>query len=198
MPSFDELKELIDRLDPTERRAVSLFMQRENGNATQSQLLFSTLCSKDIASATALPSKLKTSPAAYANLRQSVYKTILKVLRNLQGADAIDNELKEMQVNAQLLFSRRCYSQSMEELEKAATLAREFERHCPLLEILFFQCSLTIERNSDRMEETLTELHQQIQGVLANVQKEAALKYTVQRPQRRIEGKNRRAVCATS
>ncbi|HEV7232273.1 MAG TPA: hypothetical protein VGO45_13140 [Bacteroidia bacterium] len=84
-------------------------------------------------------------PAQLPNMKANLYKQILLSVRLCNSAGSVDVQIRSLIDNAQLLYSKCLYKQSMGMLDKAKKLTVEHDRDVLHLEVLEFEKMVLIQ-----------------------------------------------------
>jgi len=179
MIETDALHGLIQALAPAEKRYVRLFATKHlPQNGSRYLRLFDELQEMEQYDERKLMQQLgkEKKRTALASEKNYLYRFLLKSLRAFHEERTVDIRLKELLINASLLFEKRLYEMSMKELERARKLAVKHERSVALLEILQLQSDLIIERNPKKPFDELMENSRQVEDALRQLNDTARLK----------------------
>lgn len=168
MAAITDLFQLVKSLSPAEKRYTRLFASKHlPSNNSRYLKLFDALLELHEYNEEEISAKSEEAIEKFsASDKIYLYRFLLKSLRNFHEEGTIDSHLKEMLINASLLFERRLYQAGIKELERAKKTATKYERHTILLEILQMQVSILIERNPKKPSEELAALREEMSSVL--------------------------------
>lgn len=160
----DLLEELVQSLTPSEKRYVKLFILRHQGDKDSQLVKLFELMGKATSSDEQLMARLKgaVTKSQLSSARHNLYRTILKSMRLFHEEHSVRKQLRDRMDNAEFLFDRRLYRQTMRELEKAKSMAGRYEFWPMLAELLRFEQDVLVERNSRNVAAELDTLHEQV------------------------------------
>ncbi len=178
MKENDELSELINALTPTEKRYVRIFAEKHFiGKQNKYLHLFDELISNEETKAKKRTNKKKAAPALSTSPSNKNYLSnfILKAMRCFHEGRNVNTTLKELLINSNFLFEKRLYKQSSKLLRRAKELAKRFDKHGALLEILNLEASIHLEYGSKKSHQGLAAIHNETKEILAREQQDSPL-----------------------
>ncbi|MGE0076509.1 MAG: hypothetical protein AB7S48_01470 [Bacteroidales bacterium] len=134
----DQLFQLIKSLTKSEKRYFKLYVSRiTSAEDTKFLKLFYIVDNQQEYSEEKI---LKKEPSIketqLSNLKAHLYKQILQSLRLYHSGNDIDMKIREQLDNTTILYNRCLFDQSLKSLEKAKTIATEYDRSSMLYQIL--------------------------------------------------------------
>lgn len=137
MTKRDNLSSLIKSLSKSEKRHFKLFVSRQRGSKNYLKL-FDMINAQKYYSEELIKKRFSNEP--FINqihvTKNYLYKLILKSLRNYHSGFSKDAELKNLLLNAEILFTKEKFSLCEEELNRAGKMALKYEKLSILLQIL--------------------------------------------------------------
>ena len=147
MPKKDNLFTLIKSLSKSEKRHFKIYVSRQRGSRNYLKL-FDAIEAQKYYSEPLIKSKF--SNESFINqlhvTKNYLYKLILKSLRNYHSGLSKDSELKNMLLNAEILYSKEKFSLCEGELNRAENTARRYEKLSILMQILSLKKKLLLAK----------------------------------------------------
>ncbi len=163
----DDLIHLIEVLSQAEKKSLTLFLQSlPSGNSIDYIDLFRKLQVKK-----GIPNiKRLGSSQAQAKAKRRLYDNILKGIRAHHDKKSVDIITQNMLSEIEILHDFNLPDQAMRMLDKAYLLAKKFEKHGLLLQILSWESKLNIvlDKPARSMESIITE-EQEVLGKLSQI-----------------------------
>jgi tetratricopeptide (TPR) repeat protein len=159
----DDLFQLIHSLSKSEKRHFKIFASRINHkDGKKFMQLFDLIHGQRQHDEDKVLLKAHDlNPAQLPNLKVNLYKQILLSVRLCNSAGSADVHIRSLIDNAQLLYSKCLYKQSMGMLDKAKKMAVEHDRDVLHLEVLEFEKTVLIQTaaadNSKRVSALILE-----------------------------------------
>jgi hypothetical protein len=150
-----ELFDLIQSLSKSEKRFFKLYSQRiENSDTKKFLMLFDIIGKQSNYDEVAILNKYEIfTPKQFPSLKVHLYKEILKSLSIVNAKATIDIKIHYQMGQAQLLYNRCLYGQSLKILGKAKKIALQNDRNILLLDILELEKMIMIHTISARTQE---------------------------------------------
>ncbi len=146
MPRNTDLFDLIKSMTPAEKRQLRLSAGSRADDSNYLQL-FDAIDAQEEYDEGAI--KQHFSDKAFVRqlhvTKNYLWRQIMKCLRPRYGAASRQHEIRELIVEAEILYDRELFDQCRRILDKAENLAREFECFAELLSVLSWQRKLTIQ-----------------------------------------------------
>jgi hypothetical protein len=165
MRSPDNLYELIHNLTGNEKRYYKLFASKQQpGKKNQYLRLFDAIEKQKEYNEDELISALKNDSVLknFHYNKHYLYQHILKALSLFHSEISVNAKLKEELVKAEILFWKGLYKHAYKILSQAKKVAKKYEKHLVLLEILDWEsriasASIDIERAKNQIENDVIE-----------------------------------------
>lgn len=172
----DPLFDLIHALTPAEKRYVQVYLARfVSDKKNHSALLFDVYASFHSYDEAMLRQNLapQVSPRYLSAEKGALYRAILISMRIFHDQRSVDSRIRELLIDAEYLFDKRLYSQSIERINLAKELAVQFERRPAILEILRMEADIYKEKREKNLEELLRQNHEEQRKTLVIMAEEA-------------------------
>jgi hypothetical protein len=180
MKASDELYQLVQSLSKSEKRYVKVFASKDLNDEKSNYLrLFDALVDQNEYNESEIKSIFKGEPLAnhLSSEKNYLYGFILKSMRSFHEDRSLDAQLKEWLLDAQYLFDKRLYDQSIKLLRKSKKTAYKFDRFFPLLEILFIERNIVLERSLKEKKKKIQEINAETIAVLNKIEEYTKLHY---------------------
>ncbi len=157
---YTDLFQLIHSLSKSEKRFFKIYSTRFDGLKDKKFLdLFDCIEKQKVYDEMAIITKNKQfDKKQFPNLKAHLYNQILKALSIVNSGATIDLKLHFQIGQAQLLYNRCLYHQSLKILEKAKKIAKNNDRSILLLDILELEKLIMIHTVSTRTQERITSI----------------------------------------
>ncbi|PBQ31034.1 hypothetical protein CNR22_04370 [Sphingobacteriaceae bacterium] len=152
-----ELHQLIHALSKSEKRFFKIYASRFEGSASKKYLnLFDVIEKQKVYDEELILKKNKLfTKKQFPNLKVHLYNQVLKALSIVSANSSTDIKLHYQIGQAQLLYNKCLYHQSMKILEKAKKTATENDRTILLLDILELEKMIMIHTVSTRTQQRI-------------------------------------------
>ena len=164
MPEIDNIFELIQSLDQSEKRHFKIYAKRHVLKGENQYLrLFDILCELKTYNEAEIKKRLGNTLFAQ-NLSSSknyLYNLLLKSLRAYHAGKTIRTNLHELWLDTNLLIEKGLLKQAAKLIRKAKKLAIQYHYDIPLQEILLMERKLIRRYASNRANELILESQQQ-------------------------------------
>lgn len=167
----DALFHLIHSLSRSEKRYFKLYAARtgEAENRKFIRLFDAIERQSEYNEEKILEREPSLQPAQLSNMKAHLYVQVLKAVSLFNQAKMPDAQIRELLDNAQLLYNKCLYQQSIRILDKAKRLATRHERSSLLLNIIELEklaLNQTVdERNIERVNKIVTETEQLAESI---------------------------------
>jgi tetratricopeptide (TPR) repeat protein len=112
--------------------------------------------------------QIKISPST----KHYLSNFILKAMRCFHEGRNIDTTLKELLINSNFLFEKCLFKQSTRLLRQAKELAKRFDKHSVLLEILNLEALIQLEYGTKKTHQAMASIHNEAKEVLLREQQD--------------------------
>lgn len=180
--STDELFQLVKSLEKSEKRNFKLYLKRLAGSEEMKSVLLFEYMDKIEGDEYDEELLLRKVPGIkkqqLSNIKAHLYKQIMASLRLVQNDDHIEMHLGEQIVQANILYGKGLYLQSLRVLDRIKSVAKNYFQTSYWLQIVIFEKkieALHITRSIDNRAETLAKEIEHIncrltmQGKLSNL-----------------------------
>jgi hypothetical protein len=135
-----DLFQLINAMTKSEKRYFKLFSSFQSGSKVYIAL-FNAISKQQHYDEEKLKKQLKIS--AFATVKSYLYNLILRSLRSQQLNQNISLQLKDMLKDVEILYQKGLYQQCSRLIARARKIAKQYEKHIPLLELCQYEHLLT-------------------------------------------------------
>ncbi|WP_447642216.1 MULTISPECIES: hypothetical protein [Chitinophagaceae] len=180
--STDELFQLVKSLEKSEKRSFKLYLKRLSGSEEMKSVQLFEYLDKVEGEELDEELLLKKNPGIrkqqLSNIKAHLYKQIMASLRMVLDDDNVEMYLDEQLVNANILYNKGLYLQSLRILDRTKSIAKHYFQATYWLQIVIFEKkieALHITRSIDNRAETLSKEIEEInarltiQGKLSNL-----------------------------
>ncbi len=177
---------LIKRLDKAEKRNFKLYAQRSGSKENKFVQLFDAIDAQEEYDESALKSNDSgLTSSKLSNLKRHLYSQIMKSLRILYTEREMDIQYNEQLDNAQILYSKGLYLESLKVLERLKVKLKDANRDILLLQTVEFQKMIelrhiTRSRKVENKMENLIEEAEEITKKVSRLGELATLNINIQ------------------
>ncbi|MFK7948375.1 MAG: hypothetical protein AB8G11_12365 [Saprospiraceae bacterium] len=179
MPKTPSIKlfDLIQSLSGSEKRYFKVFATKNQAANVKYLQLFEIIDKQTTYDETAIKSAIYATTTfetrKFSELKNYLYKLILKSLQTYDEKTSVDFKLKNMLANVRVLAKRSFYEDAKFILAKARKIAKQYEMFLVILEIIAWEKRIAYaESNISFLDENLEELNNSEQESIQKLQKE--------------------------